>query len=208
MCKIVLDGALFCSPMDPEEARILDLGTGTGIWAIEMADLYPSADVTGIDLSPIQPGWVVPNCSFEVNDYESEWDYRKPFDFIHARTLGGAVRDFPLLIQRAKDHLNPGGWLEFADFTGEVFSDDGGLERAPYMVELYKLIDEASVKFGKKQNVAPYYKRWLIEAGFHNVKQEVYKVYLYSPIYILMTSILTGYLLLRFLLTPGPRIAD
>lgn len=38
-------------------AKILDLGTGTGIWAMEMADQYPDSLVIGTDLSPIQPKW-------------------------------------------------------------------------------------------------------------------------------------------------------
>jgi ubiquinone/menaquinone biosynthesis C-methylase UbiE len=32
--------------------RVLDLGTGTGIWCIDFADEHPEADVKGIDLSP------------------------------------------------------------------------------------------------------------------------------------------------------------
>jgi len=39
----------------------MDVGTGTGIWAIDMADRFPNAQVKGIDLSPIQPNWVPPN---------------------------------------------------------------------------------------------------------------------------------------------------
>jgi methylase of polypeptide subunit release factors len=31
-----------------------DVGTGTGIWAIDFADQYNNAEVTGTDLSPIQ----------------------------------------------------------------------------------------------------------------------------------------------------------
>jgi tRNA G46 methylase TrmB len=34
---------------------VLDLGTGKGYWAIDMADEYPRADVVGIDIAPIQP---------------------------------------------------------------------------------------------------------------------------------------------------------
>lgn len=37
--------------------RILDVGTGTGIWAMEMADKYPESTIIGTDLSPVQPSW-------------------------------------------------------------------------------------------------------------------------------------------------------
>lgn len=33
----------------------LDIGTGTGIWAIDFADEHPETTVIGTDLSPIQP---------------------------------------------------------------------------------------------------------------------------------------------------------
>ena len=63
---------LHLSPLnDPIE--VLDLGTGTGIWAIDMADSYPAATVTGIDLSPTQPHWVPANVRFEVDDFNDEW---------------------------------------------------------------------------------------------------------------------------------------
>ena len=65
-------GALHLSPLcNPQE--ILDVGTGTGIWAIDMADEYPSAVVTGTDLSPTQPSWVPPNARFEVDDFREDW---------------------------------------------------------------------------------------------------------------------------------------
>jgi methylase of polypeptide subunit release factors len=57
---LALDGKLHTAPIDkPDKSvqRILDVGTGTGIWAVEMAQLYPSAVVTGTDISPIQPRW-------------------------------------------------------------------------------------------------------------------------------------------------------
>jgi ubiquinone/menaquinone biosynthesis C-methylase UbiE len=52
--KLLLDGRLHLNPLEHPQ-RILDLGTGTGIWAIEMADQYPSASIIGTDLSPVQP---------------------------------------------------------------------------------------------------------------------------------------------------------
>ncbi|KAI8247308.1 Secondary metabolism regulator LAE1 [Colletotrichum sp. SAR 10_77] len=34
--------------------RVLDVGTGTGLWAIDFADEHPDAEVLGTDLSPVQ----------------------------------------------------------------------------------------------------------------------------------------------------------
>lgn len=36
--------------------RVLDLGTGSGAWAIDMAIKYPGSEVLGLDLVPVNPG--------------------------------------------------------------------------------------------------------------------------------------------------------
>ncbi|EPQ64713.1 hypothetical protein BGT96224_A20736 [Blumeria graminis f. sp. tritici 96224] len=56
----VFDGKAIFAPLKNPQ-RIVDMGTGTGIWAIDVGDQYPEAHVVGIDLSPIQPKWVAPN---------------------------------------------------------------------------------------------------------------------------------------------------
>ena len=70
--RLQLDGKLHLCPLqDPKE--VLDIGCGTGIWAIDMADEYPACQILGIDLSPVQPDWIPPNCKFEVDDFELDW---------------------------------------------------------------------------------------------------------------------------------------
>ncbi|KAJ6020026.1 hypothetical protein N7499_003325 [Penicillium canescens] len=56
---------LFRAHVGPDPQHILDVGTGKGSWAIDVADMFPSATVRGVDLFPppslgsIRPGgWV------------------------------------------------------------------------------------------------------------------------------------------------------
>src|SRR5688500_15639656 len=47
------------------DLRVLDLGAGTGLWAIRLGDEHPgAAQVVGNDLSPIPPEWCPPNVKF------------------------------------------------------------------------------------------------------------------------------------------------
>ena len=55
--RLILRGDLYKAPIPQSPRRILDIGTGTGIYAIDIADEFPSAEVLGIDLSPIQLHW-------------------------------------------------------------------------------------------------------------------------------------------------------
>lgn len=63
------------------------------------------------------------------------------------------------------------------DFDGEqLFSDDDSLQRAPNLLEWFDLTIKASAEFGKTFNVAGNHRQRMIDAGFKNVKEDVYKV--------------------------------
>lgn len=113
-----------------------------------------------------------------MDDFESDWEFKKPFDFITARNIAGASRDFPGLLQRMKNNLKNGGYVELVNFVADISSDDNTISNAPNVVKWCELLDEASIKFGKQLNIAPKYKQWMIDAGFKNVTEEVYKVLL------------------------------
>lgn len=73
----------------------MDVGTGTGLWAISYGETYPDATVIGTDLSPMQTHYLPSNVTFEVEDLEhEEWDLGGSFSFIHVRNMLGSIRDW------------------------------------------------------------------------------------------------------------------
>jgi SAM-dependent methyltransferase len=94
------------------------VGTGTGIWAIEMGDALPAATVIGVDQSPIQPTWVPPNVSFEIDDVNKPWLQKEnSLDFVYIRTMAGSITSWPKLLSEVFRALKPGGKIEFVEFA-------------------------------------------------------------------------------------------
>jgi SAM-dependent methyltransferase len=111
--RLILGGQLYLAPIGENPRKVLDIGTGTGIWAVEFADQHPSAQVIGFDLSPVYKARVKPNVLFEVKDAREPWDYEpSSFDFIHARGLNGCVSAWPIFYERAFAWVHP--WLHSA----------------------------------------------------------------------------------------------
>ncbi|KAF4303670.1 Methyltransferase type 11 [Botryosphaeria dothidea] len=164
---------LFLSPLSSPPKRILDVGTGTGIWAIEAGDAYPDAEIVGNDLSPIQPRWVPPNVRFEVDDVESDWPARDPFDLVHVRYMAGSIADWPRLFRQAFAATKPGGWAEFSDYEMNYYSDDGSMPEDSNMKKLAELLVEGCDKIGRTVSPGPKLKGWMEQAGFENIQQEI-----------------------------------
>jgi SAM-dependent methyltransferase len=170
---LTLDNRLHLCPAGPLR-RALDIGTGTGIWAVDLADEHPAASVVGVDLSPIQSPWVPPNLSFHVGDVEEPWTFREPFDLIYSRMMTGALADWPGFFRRAYDHLTPGGWLEVADIL-PITSDDGTLVEGSATREWLARLVEAMRLLGRPINGAALYREQMLAEGFVNVTQTVFR---------------------------------
>ena len=157
---------------------MLDIGTGTGLWAVHLGDDCPGAAgiVGNNDLSPIQPSWCPPNVRFIVDDVELDWVEPEPFDLIHCRYMAGAIKRWPRLVRHMYENLKPGGWLELQESANTLYSQDGSLAKDNEVVQLMEGLMEACAKIGRTLDSAPSMERWVREAGFVNVKMETCKL--------------------------------
>ncbi|KAJ5726632.1 S-adenosyl-L-methionine-dependent methyltransferase [Penicillium malachiteum] len=114
---------LFHSPTD-SPSRVLDVGAGSGKWALDMGVMYPDATITGVDISDIQPPWTPENVKFDITDINKEWDFGEKFDLILVQGMAGMIKDWAYLSGQAMNTLISGGYLEIHDFLLETTSDD------------------------------------------------------------------------------------
>jgi SAM-dependent methyltransferase len=184
--RLSLDGVLYQSPLPQSTNSVIDLGTGTGIWAIEFAEEHPSATVLGVDLSPVQPRWVPPNCQFQIDDIEAEWTYPLPsteaasehhhgsqnggFDFIHCRMLMLGLKDWPNLFRQAFAHLRPGGYFEAQEFELTVHCEPDSPKKGVALRRWSDSVTAAALKAGIDATASRRFPTQLQEAGFTDIQ--------------------------------------
>ncbi|KAH8812599.1 sam dependent methyltransferase [Xylogone sp. PMI_703] len=177
-----LDGRLFSAPIAKPLGRVLDIGTGSGIWAAEVAAEHPAAEVIGIDSYP-QPQIAAPsNCRFIVMDAEKEKDWEKigdgaTFDLMHTRLVPFHIKEVPGVLRRCYEHLRPGGYIEMHEVWPPLRTDEppGAPEHASKLISWTKLRVEGAAKIGIDQNLAGLLPGLLSKAGFVDVQVQELK---------------------------------
>ncbi|KAG7049956.1 methyltransferase domain-containing protein [Colletotrichum scovillei] len=161
--------------LDSGVRRVLDVGTGTGIWAIEFGEDHPEADVLGIDLSASQPEFVPPNVLFEIDDIEEPWTFTRPFDYIHSRMMKGSIRDWRTFLQRCFNNLSPGGYLELNDIDFFPHSDDNSIPEGSKLMKAFELCFEALEVLGSPFEEFGRFETLLAEVGFQDIQVHRFK---------------------------------
>ncbi|EEU43145.1 uncharacterized protein NECHADRAFT_83604 [Fusarium vanettenii 77-13-4] len=183
------DGRLCYAPIGKNPQNI----AGTGIWAIEMGDKYPSAEVLGLDLSPIQPCWVPPNVKSWYNEYE--WLNGGDFDFVHLRNMITILKspvlllkqayacvsrpnsDFLILLLTFIRNMKPGAWVELQDVDGQVHTDDDTIPE-DWPLNASQSTSSKPLPSSKPMHMplAVFGGQYLAEAGFVNIQHNYIKL--------------------------------
>ncbi|KAI1203250.1 S-adenosyl-L-methionine-dependent methyltransferase [Nemania serpens] len=168
----VLDGKLYLAPVvNPQ--RILDLGCGAGNWPLEFARRNPNAFVLGVDVEPIRPPFSLPNCQFQVANFEERWSYDSKFDFIHLRHLGRLPSQNALA--SVYENLSPGGWAEFTEWVVAIQSTHKSFTETSFY-KWWRHWKRGLKEIGQTVYYPLQYKRLLTETGFKNVTERKYAV--------------------------------
>lgn len=149
--------------------NVLDVGTGTGIWAIDFADEHPESKVVGVDLSPIQPSFVPPNVEFYIDDIEEPWSFSYKFDYVHSRMMTFSLKNWPEFTSHVYENLAPGGYFELLEIDLQAKSDDGSYNENSQLYKCTQLLEEATIKIGRPFRDNTKTKDMLRDAGFVDI---------------------------------------
>ncbi|KAI1406234.1 methyltransferase LaeA [Hypoxylon fuscum] len=169
-----------CQRQLPAHPRILDLGCGTGIWVIDMADRHQGrANILGWDLSLIQPSRIPPGVEFQRRDIEEPWTgvEEGSFDLIHTQMLLGSIEHWPSLYSRALRYLKPGtGIFEHVEIDLTPKSENGDLPEDSALRIWAHELTEAMERAGRPITANPNTVGLLQRLGFVDVEQVTFKV--------------------------------
>ena len=176
MWFLTLANRLYIAPVQRDMRSVLDIGCGNGSWVLEMAKDHPTVQIVAADLTP--PDIRAPsNVTVTRWDAEKDWDFAQLFTFIHGRMLTSAIRDWPALLSRSWDHLEPGGWLELLDVCPPYHaerSEADDPEVSPF-IKWGFATNKAWAANGIDWDITSKRIQKLSEIGFVNLREEVYR---------------------------------
>ncbi|KAJ5732487.1 hypothetical protein N7493_003968 [Penicillium malachiteum] len=171
------DNPLFRAPIGENPTHILDLGTGKGNWAIDVADMFPTATVRGVDLFPPPITWMPPNCVLEVDDAIQPWTWKEPFDLIHLRIMTASWTDgeWDNIYKQCYDNLKPGAWIEQLEALAPIGCDDGSLPKDSILNSWGTTIMGSAERSGRGLDAMLTMTEGIRKAGFVDIHEKKYK---------------------------------
>ncbi|KAJ8474762.1 hypothetical protein ONZ51_g7009 [Trametes cubensis] len=128
-----------------EQRRVVDLGTGTGQWVLDMAREFPHVRFYGVDIVPIATRYPPHNVIFEIHDIMEPFRYAsRTIDMVHARSISMAIRDYRALLQEVGRILRRGGLFVSCEWSRVPAMADGSdiALRAPRVHAFFTAVRE------------------------------------------------------------------
>lgn len=126
-------GNHYLAPLSPDTRTILDVGSGTGIWAMDMAQQFPQAQIIGVDVALTSLPQVLPGtCLFCHADILKSLPFPShQFDFTHQRLLALAIPAprWPDVVRELVRVTRPQGWIELLEVGITVQNTGPATER-------------------------------------------------------------------------------
>jgi SAM-dependent methyltransferase len=118
-CLYSAIGNHYLVPLRPDVSTILDVGTGTGIWPVEMAKLFPQAHIVGMDISAAALEYTSSSAyTFCLANVLNGLPFPdRQFDYVHQRLLVAALpaTHWSTVIHELVRVTRPGGWIELLE---------------------------------------------------------------------------------------------
>ncbi|KAJ7062492.1 S-adenosyl-L-methionine-dependent methyltransferase [Mycena amicta] len=128
-----LGGKPYLAPLeDIAPRRVLELGSGSGAWANDIAVRFPDAEVVAVDAAEPQGTRIfAPNVTFQKIDLTKEWPFEDgQYDVVHARLLLMHIPQGAEIARRAARLVKPGGYLLMEEFDFGILVGTGEPEVA------------------------------------------------------------------------------
>jgi SAM-dependent methyltransferase len=168
--------------------HIVDLGAGTGAGSLALAEFFPDAQVSAVDLSPdsvarielnAEAAGVADRVHGRQADLDEAWPALGPIDLAWASMSVHHLADPPGALRMLHERIRPGGLLAVAEFEEPIRVLADGESRPG-------LEDRALAALADQHRAAlPYlgadWANLLVEAGFADVQERTITIDVHPP---------------------------